>query len=145
MRSGIRLVRSGVRLVQLVLAVALVVVLPAAAPAQFGHPLKGQWSGEWGPKNNPSRLLLDFEWDGKDLTGRINPGTETAGTVKKVTIDYSAVSSWKVQIEGEVTEGGKVVPVRVDGTLENLGAYTKAFHGTWTQGGRKGEFAVTRN
>ena len=112
-------------------AAALVVVFPAAAPAQFGHPLKGQWSGEWGPKNNPSRLLLDFEWDGKDLTGRINPGTETAGTVKKVTIDYSAVTSWKVQIEGEAKEGGKVVPVRVDGTLENLGAYTKAFHKRW--------------
>jgi hypothetical protein len=128
------------------LSIAIVVLaLPAVALAQFGHPLKGQWSGEWGPKNNPSRLLLDIEWDGKDLTGRINPGTETAGIVKKVTIDYSAVTSWKVQIEGEVNEGGKVVPVRVDGTLENLGAYTKAFHGTWTQGGRKGEFAVTRN
>ena len=145
-RSGVRSVQSGLRLVQLVLvAAALVVVIPAAAPAQFGHPLKGQWSGEWGPKDNPSRLLLDIEWDGKALTGKINPGSETEGTMKKVTIDYSAVTSWKVQIEGEAKEGGKVVPVRVDGTLENLGAYTKAFHGTWTQGSKKGDFAVTRN
>ena len=123
----------------------LAVALPAVTSAQFGHPLKGQWSGEWGPANNPSRLLLDIEWDGKELTGKINPGTDGEGTLKKVTIDYSAVDSWKVQIEGEAKEGGKVVPVRVDGTLENLGAYNKAFHGTWTQGGRKGEFAVTRN
>jgi len=130
---------------RVLIAVALVIVLPAFAAAQFGHPLKGAWSGQWGPKDNPSRLLLDIEWDGKDLTGKINPGTETEGTMKKVTIDYSAVTSWKVQIEGEVKEGGKIVPVRVDGTLENLGAYRKAFHGTWTQGGRKGEFAVTRN
>jgi hypothetical protein len=136
----------GVRSVQRVLvALALVVFLPALALAQFGHPLKGQWSGEWGPKDNPSRLLMDIEWDGKALTGKINPGTDTEGTVKTVTIDYSAVDSWKVHIEGEAKEGGKVVPVRVDGTLENLGAYSKAFHGTWTQGGRKGEFAVTRN
>ena len=37
------------------------------AVAQFGHPLKGQWSGEWGPKDNPKRLLLDLHWDGKRL------------------------------------------------------------------------------
>ena len=123
----------------------MVLALPALAAAQFGHPLKGQWSGEWGPKGSPSRLLLDIEWDGKDLTGRINPGTDTEGTFKKVTIDYSPVTSWKVQIEGEAKDGGKVVPVRVDGTLENLGASSRVFHGTWMQGTKKGEFAVTRN
>jgi hypothetical protein len=128
-----------------ILTVAIVIALPAIVAAQFGHPLKGQWSGEWGPKDNPSRLLLDINWDGKALTGAINPGMPTEGTLKKVTIDYSAVASWKVQIEGEAKDDGKVVPVRVDGTLENLGAYYKVFHGTWTQGGRKGEFTVTRN
>jgi hypothetical protein len=128
-----------------VLAAVLVLVLPAVAPAQFGHPLKGQWSGEWGPKGSPSRLLLDIQWDGKALTGTINPGSEASGTFKKVTIDYSPVTSWKVQIEAEATEGGKVVPVRVDATLENIGAYNRVLHGTWTQGSRKGEFTVTRN
>ena len=126
-------------------AVALVLALPALTSAQFGHPLKGQWSGAWGPKDNPSRLLLDINWDGKELTGTINPGMPTEGTLKKVTIDYSAVDSWKVQMEADANDGGKVVPVRVDGTLENLGAYSRVFHGTWTQGGRKGEFTVTRN
>ena len=130
---------------RVLVAVAFVIVLPVFAAAQFGHPLKGAWSGQWGPKDNPSRLLLDIEWDGKELSGKINPGTDTAGTLKKVTIDYSPVESWKVQMEGEVKDGGKVVPVRVDGTLENLGAYRKVFHGTWTEGGRKGEFTVTRN
>jgi hypothetical protein len=126
--------------------VALLVALPAMAFAQFGHPLKGQWSGEWGPKNNPNRLLLDLHWDGKEITGRINPGMDTEGTVKKATFDYSNVEQWKVQLEGEAKDAsGKVVPVRVDGTLENLGAYTKLFHGTWMQGGQKGEFTVTRN
>ena len=136
--------RKGARRVLLVAALA--VMLPAFALAQFGHPLKGQWSGEWGPKNNPARLLLDIHWDGKQLTGRINPGTPTEGTFKKVAIDYSPVTSWKVQIEGEAKDStGKVVPVRVDGVLENLGAYYKVFHGAWTQGSQKGEFTVTRN
>src|SRR5262245_18984974 len=129
-----------------ILAIAAVLAaLPALAAAQFGHPLKGQWSGEWGPKDIPSRLLLDIHWDGKELTCRINPGTDTEGTFKKVTIDYSAVTSWRVQIDAEAKDGGKVVPVRVDGTLENLGAYTRLLHGTWTQGTKKGEFTVTRN
>lgn len=127
------------------LAAALILALPAIAAAQFGHPLKGQWVGEWGPKGSPTRLLLDIHWDGKSLTGTINPGSETAGTFKTVTIDYSPVTSWKVQIEAEATEAGKVVPVRVDATLENIGAYYRVLHGTWTQGSRKGEFTVTRN
>lgn len=126
--------------------VALVLALPAMAFAQFGHPLKGQWSGEWGPKASPNRLLLDLQWDGKDITGRINPGTDTEAVVKKVTIDYSAVTSWKVQMEAEGKDAaGKVVPIKVDGTLENLGAYYKVFHGTWMQGTQKGDFTVTRN
>jgi len=136
--------RHYIRIVQVV-ALLCALALPAALQAQFGHPLKGQWSGEWGPKNDPSRLLLDIHWDGKELTGRINPGTDGEGTFKKVTIDYSPVTSWKVQIEGEAKDAGKVVPVRVDGTLENLGAYSKVFHGTWTQGTKKGDFTVTRN
>ena len=126
--------------------VALLAALPAMAFAQFGHPLKGQWSGEWGPKNNPNRLLLDLQWDGKEITGRINPGEPTEAAVKKVTIDYSKVDSWKVQLEADGKDAsGKPVPVRVDGTLENLGAYAKVFHGTWAQGSQKGDFTVTRN
>lgn len=125
---------------------ALLAALPAIASAQFGHPLKGQWSGEWGAKTSPNRLLLDLTWDGKEVGGRINPGMDNEGTVKKVTIDYSNVDAWKVQLEGEAKDAsGKVVPVRVDGTLENLGAYFRVFRGTWSQGGQKGEFFVTRN
>lgn len=127
------------------LLAATLLTLPTVVLAQFGHPLKGQWSGEWGPKENPSRLLLDIHWDGKQLTGTINPGSDTAGTLKTFTIDYSPVTSWKVRIDAEATENGKVVPVRVDATLENLGAYTRVLHGTWTQGSRKGEFTLTRN
>ena len=124
----------------------LLLALPVVAQAQFGHPLKGQWSGEWGPKGSPNRLLLDIQWDGKEITGRINPGMDTEGTIKKATFDYSNVDAWKVQIEGEAKDAsGKMVPVRVDGTLENLGAYFRVFRGTWSQGGQKGEFFVTRN
>jgi hypothetical protein len=127
------------------IAVVCALALPAVVHGQFGHPLKGQWSGEWGPKDKPNRLLLDFDWDGKAITGVINPGPNAA-VVKAVSFDYSNPSSWTVKITAEGKDAsGKVVPISVDGKLENIGAYMRNLHGTWTQGGQKGEFAVTRN
>jgi hypothetical protein len=125
--------------------VALVLVLPTVAGAQFGHPLKGQWSGQWGPADNPNRLLLDLQWDGKEITGVINPGPQAA-TIKGVTFDYSDPSAWRVKMTAEGKDAsGKPVQISVDGTLENIGAYARLFHGTWTQSGKKSEFTVTRN
>ena len=124
---------------------ALALALPVMAGAQFGHPLKGQWSGQWGPVDNPNRLLLDLHWDGKEITGTINPGPEAA-KVKSVTFDYTDPSAWVVKLQAEGKDAaGKPVQIAVDGKLENIGAYTKLFHGTWMQAGKKGDFTVTRN
>ncbi len=133
-------------IVRSLVVAACLLALPVVASAQFGHPMKGQWSGQWGPANAPNRLLLDLGWDGKEITGRINPGADNEATVKKVTFDYSNVDAWKVVIEADGKDAsGKAVPIRVEGTLENLGAYYRVFHGTWTQGGQKGPFTLTRN
>jgi hypothetical protein len=124
---------------------ALTLAVPALAGAQFGHPLKGTWSGQWGAKDNPTRLLLNFDWDGKEITGVINPGPEAA-TLKSVTIDYTDPTAWVVKMQAEGKDAsGKPVKIVVDGKLENIGAYNKLFHGTWMQGSQKGEFTVTRN
>ena len=132
------------RLLQM-LALATVLAVPSTVGAQFGHPMKGQWSGEWGAKNNPNRLLLNLDWDGKEITGVINPGPNAA-TVKSVTFDYTDPTAWVVKITAEGKDAsGKPVLITVDGKLENIGAYTKLFHGTWIQGGQKGDFTVTRN
>jgi hypothetical protein len=128
-----------------ILVFSLLLVAPGGVWAQFGHPLKGQWSGQWGPANSPKRLLLDLHWDGTAITGVVNPGAEAA-TVKSVTFDYSNPSAWKVKLEAEGKDAsGKPVAISVAGTLENIGAYSKLLHGTWTEGGQKGEFTVTRN
>ncbi len=96
------------------------------AHAQFGHPLKGQWSGQWGPADSPNRLLLDLHWDGKAITGVINPGPEAA-TVKSVTFDYTDPSAWVVKMQAEGKDAsGKAVQISVDGKLENIGAYHAA-------------------
>jgi hypothetical protein len=33
----------------------------------------------------------------------------------------------------------------IDGKLENVGAYQRFITGTWTEGGKKGEFKIVRN
>ncbi len=124
---------------------AVALFAPAGALAQYGHPLKGQWSGTRTVAGQESRLLLNLDWDGKAITGVINPGPGAA-TVKSVTFDYSKLSSWGVKMTAEgKDENGQLAPIVIDGTLENLGAYLRHFHGTWTQSGRKGEFSLTRN
>lgn len=129
----------------LLAVVTVALLVPAGALAQYGHPLKGQWSGTRTAAGQESRLLLNLDWDGKAITGVINPGPGAA-TVKSVTFDYSKLSSWGVKMTAEgKDENGQLVTIAIDGTLENLGAYLRHFHGTWTQGGRKGEFSLTRN
>jgi hypothetical protein len=126
------------------LASALAVLLVATtALAQFGHPLKGTWSGDWGTtKENRTRVLLEFQWDGKALAGTINPGPK-AVTMKKVEL---VPDTWAVHVEadGKDATGGTVRYV-IDGKLENIGAYARILAGTWTEGGKKGDFRVVRN
>ena len=124
---------------------ALALLVPHASFAQFGHPMKGSWSGQWGPSAAPNRLLLRIDWDGKALTGMVNPGANGA-TIKNVSIDYANPAAWKVKLEADGKDAsGKPVAIVADGVLENIGAYKRVYHGTWSQGGQKGEFTVTLN
>ena len=123
------------------LLMALAIASPAAA--QFGHPLKGSWSGDWGAtKENRTRILLELHWDGKAITGTINPGPN-AVPLQKATLDPS---NWGVHLEAEGKDpSGNAVRYVIDGKLENIGAYSRVITGTWMQGGRKGDFKIVRN
>jgi len=111
--------------------------------AQFGHPLKGSWSGDWGNgSNSRARVLINLNWDGKAITGVINPGP-TAAPIQKATLDPA---TWAVHLEAEgKDQSGATVRYVIDGKLENIGAYQRFITGTWTQGSAKGDFRVTRN
>lgn len=53
----------------------LALILPLAA--QEGFPLKGSWLGDWGEGTaNRNQVFVVFDWDGKVISGAINPGTE---------------------------------------------------------------------
>ena len=132
--------RSVIRRVQW-LVMALLMAAPALA--QFGHPLKGTWSGDWGlTKDKQTHVVLEINWDGKAITGNINPGPK-AVPIAKATLDPA---TWTVHIEGDGKDAaGKPVHYVIDGKLENIGAYQRILSGTWTEGGKKGDFKVVRN
>ena len=116
------------------IAVAVCLLTATGAPAQFGHPLKGSWSGDWGVnKDQRTRVLLQMQWDGKAITGAINPGPNEL-PLTKASLDPG---TWQVHLEAR--------GVVVDGKLENIGSARRVLSGTWTQEGRKGDFRLVRN
>ena len=131
---GIRTRRKYSQRVFRSLIVAACVLTASSALAQFGHPLKGSWSGDWGPnKDQRTRVLLQMQWDGKTITGAINPGPN-ALPLTAASLDPE---TWQVHLEAR--------GIVIDGKLENLGSAHRMLSGTWTQGGPKGNFKLVRN
>jgi hypothetical protein len=66
------------RVMKVVSACLIVSAMVAvSALAQEGHPLKGTWLGDYGPnKTTRTQAFIVLDWDGKALTGMINPGTD---------------------------------------------------------------------
>jgi len=114
----------------------------AAALAQEGHPLKGTWLGDWGPaKDNRTQVTIVLDWDGKNISGVINPGPASI-PIQKATLEPKG---WLVHFEADAKDRtGKPVHYVVDGHIENLGLYNRSIVGTWNQDNVKGDFKVTR-
>ncbi len=122
---------------------ALVIVLAASAFAQEGHPLTGTWSGDWGPTaTQRSHLTLVMNWDGKNVTGTINPG-DNATTIGTVFLD---VTNWTVRIEADgKDQAGKAVHIAAEGKIEDLASAHRKLTGSWTQGTARGDFKLVRD
>ena len=125
-----------------VVTVWALLAVAATASAQYGHPLKGSWSGDWGTSTTKrTHVLLDLDWDGKSVSGTLNPGA--SGVALKTTLDPA---TWMVHFEGDGKDkSGAAVHYVIDGKVENLGAFARFITGTWTQGSQKGTFKITRN
>jgi hypothetical protein len=124
------------------IALALVVIASSLPQAQEGHPLTGTWGGDWGSGAQRTHVTMVMNWDGKAITGILNPGTDQA-PLSSVTLDPA---TWTVRIEADAKDAsGKTAHVSAEGKLEDIASYHRTLTGTWTQGGIKGDFKLTRD
>jgi len=114
-----------------VILCAAMYLLPASA--QEGHPVKGSWIGEWqGNDINGEFVLLVLDWDGEEISGIINPGTDN------INIDAAELDpqDWSVTIEA-----GDYV---LEGTIEDLELPSRSIVGTWRHPDGRGALDITR-
>jgi hypothetical protein len=99
--------------------------------------LSGTWIGDWGPSEwDRNQVTVELKWDGKSLTGTVNPGPN-AVELKKATFDAKGNS---VHFEADVVSrrGGQIHYV-IDGKVEK-GTMT----GSWSHDNLKGDFKITK-
>src|ERR1700745_2828519 len=99
------------------------------AAAQAGHPVKGSWSGYWGPSEaEKQRILMMLDWQKNEIAGMFNPGP-SAVKVEKATLD---VAPWTLTLEAHMPmPGGGTARYVTTGKLENLGSWpNRRYSGT---------------
>jgi hypothetical protein len=101
--------------------------------AQEGHPIKGSWIGEWeGNEALGESILLVLNWDGENITGVINPGTDN------LEIDNATLNAddWSVKLEAD----GYVL----EGKFARLELPNRSIAGTWSKDNESGSFEIVR-
>jgi hypothetical protein len=108
----------------------LLVAASAAAVAQEGFPLDGTWRGErQAAGENPATIVMVMQWDGKKVTGVINPGPKAIQIADAKLVP----EGWRVTVAAKNASGQAVA---FEGTLSDLGKYNRSIAGKWTEGGR---------
>ena len=107
-----------------------------AAPRN-ADPLTGTWAGDWGPTpTHRNQVTVELKWDGKTLTGTVNPGAN-AIALQKSTFDPGTGA---VHLEADTKDRrGNDVHYVIDGKVEN-----GTMSGSWDHGNRKGDFKITK-
>ena len=100
-------------------------------------PLSGKWTGDWGPSaSDRNTVTVELKWDGKVLTGTVNPGPN-AVVLQKSTFD---AKTGAVHMEADAKgRRGNDIHYVIDGKLEN-----NTMTGTWNHDNRKGDFKITK-
>jgi hypothetical protein len=98
--------------------------------------ISGAWSGDWGPTpTHRNDVTVQLKWDGKALTGVVNPGPQ-AITLQKTSFDPKTGA---VHLEADADNHGKLVHYVIDGKVDR-GTMT----GSWIHDNRKGDFKITK-
>ena len=122
--------------------VLLALALVAPIVAQEGHPLKGSWIGVWtGNTVAGDDVLITMNWDGKAVSGMINPGTDNI-KISSATLDPAG---WKVHIEADAKDkAGAPIKYVIDGAISQLEMPNRGIIGTWSSQRGKGKFEIHR-
>jgi hypothetical protein len=112
-----------------------------SAGAQEGHPLKGSWIGTWGPsKVHSNDILVILNWDGKTISGMINPGTDDI-PIKNASLNPEG---WVVHFEAETKDKAGPLNYVFDGKIDGLAFHNRTINGTWKSQRENGQFKIQR-
>ncbi|PYU93296.1 MAG: hypothetical protein DMG08_10555 [Acidobacteria bacterium] len=117
--------------------VCFAVVVSGAAQQKGADPLSGTWTGDWGPSaadRNP--VTVELKWDGKTLTGTVNPGPN-AVALQKCTFDRKT-GALHMECDAKGRRGNDIHYV-IDGKVDK-----DTMTGSWNHDNRKGDFKITK-
>ncbi len=121
-----------------VLLMSLMLSVAAVGHAQEGFPLDGTWRGQRQMGTDaPVTIVMVLEWDGKKVSGVIDPGPKSIQIAKAELIP----DGWRVRIEAQ-TKAGEAISFT--GVIDKLGAYDRTITGTWTEGARSYRVRMSR-
>ena len=116
---------------------SVIACLALALPLFAQDPISGTWSGDWGPSpydRNP--VTVSLKWDGKTLTGNVNPGPN-AVPIQKGTFDPKTSA---IHMEADARgRGNQIIHYVIDGKLDK-----KTLSGSWNHDNRKGDFKILK-
>ena len=82
-----------------------------------------------------------MNWDGKAITGTINPGTDDI-PIKNATLNPEG---WVVHLEADAKDkSGAMINYVIDGKIENLSFHNRSIVGTWKSQKESGPFKISR-
>lgn len=118
------------------------VALYRPVAAQEGYPLDGTWIGTW--KANAVHgddVFLVLSWDGRHISGTINPGTDDM-PITSASLDPQG---WVVHIEAAGKDkSGRTLHYAIDGKIEHLELANRSIVGTWKSEAGAGAFEAAR-
>jgi hypothetical protein len=108
-----------------------------AVTTSGADPLTGTWTGDWGPSaSDRNPVTVELKWDGKVLTGTVNPGPN-AVALQKCTFD-PATGAIHMEADAKSRRGADIHYV-IDGKVEG-----NTISGSWGHDNRKGDFKITK-
>ncbi len=119
------------------LLIGFALAVSSAAPAIAADAVSGTWTGDWGPSAaDRNTVIVELKWDGKALSGSVNPGPN-AIELQKCTFD---ARTGVIHMEADAkSRRGTEVHYVIDGKVEGA-----TMSGSWDHGSRKGDFKITR-